>query len=75
VRRNRNGIPILDPPHEANKLRRTRCRTPEEHRWGPPVKIDEDWDWIVDEGADQLERVCRRCGERDRYWRQWMGRP
>lgn len=30
---NKNGIPILDPPKEANKLAKHKFCLPDEHKW------------------------------------------
>jgi hypothetical protein len=71
VRTNRNGIPILDPPREANKLRPSPCRIPEDHDWGPPAQSDEEYDYILDDGATRFTQKCRRCGTTDSYWVPW----
>lgn len=62
-RLDRNGIPILDPPHEANKLPPTPCKTPEDHDWGA-VRFDgceANEHGIV---VSKHYQICKRCFER-----------
>lgn len=66
---NRNGILILDPPREDNKLRPEVCRTPEDHDWGPPVSVRSEYDYAYGAFVVLIEQVCRRCRARDGYWR------
>lgn len=61
-KRDRNGIPILDPPHQANKLPR-KC-PPGMHEF---VKVasrrfysHDDWGEIT---GTEIESRCARCGE------------
>lgn len=63
TRFDRNGIRILDPVRQSNKLTPT-CRLPDDHDWGPPRYVEQ-----YDATNELMEQRCRKCGARDRYWR------
>lgn len=65
-RLDRNGIPILDPPHEANKLRPC-CKTPEDHVWGDIRVESEDRDELPGYVIIHYAQACRRCMVVDRW--------
>lgn len=58
-RLNRNGIPILDPPREANRLPR-EC----EHFYVIVSRRYDHTDWMADEDYYRVEARCRYCGAR-----------
>ena len=56
----RNGIPILDPPSQANKLK-PLCH-PSEHIW---AEVDDRFtgeDHVMDIEYRVIESRCKRCG-------------
>lgn len=61
MRLNRNGIPILDPPHEANKLPR-EC----DHFFVIVSRRFDHTDYVMDEDYFEIESRCRYCGQRRR---------
>lgn len=66
-RYNRNGILILDPPHESNHLPPSLCD--KEHDPGPVEVVGVKISTFDSTRTTSYEQVCRRCGFRD-GWRK-----
>jgi len=62
-RLDRNGIPILDPPKQANRLK-PYC-PPGRHDFGPPSELGRRYDYDMGELVVSYRAVCQRCQTSD----------
>lgn len=63
MRLDRNGIKILDPRSEDNKLPK-RCR-PQDHEFRQVKTETSGYDQIYDVTYERVYYVCHLCGARD----------
>lgn len=63
IRYDRNGIRILDPAHEANKLPK-RCRA-EDHDFVPVSTFEVGYDYMACAPVLKTQFICSKCKHRE----------